>query len=87
MKPLLIDRELKKQQESRTAELSEFLSERQLGNRLGVGVVTLRRWRWEGREMPKSIRLGRLVRYPKTEVDSWIKRVVSGEVRAGSRNA
>ncbi len=63
----------------------DFLTEREVCRKLGVGITTLRRWRWEGREMPKSVRLGRLVRYHRDEVEAWIRSVVSGNVRAGSR--
>jgi predicted DNA-binding transcriptional regulator AlpA len=63
----------------------EFLNDRQLCRKLGIGLTTLRRWRWECRELPPSFKLGRLVRYRRTEVEQWIERVVAGELKAGSR--
>jgi excisionase family DNA binding protein len=85
MKPHLVTKESKKLPIPVRSEVTEFLSEQQLCQRLGVGVTTLRRWRWQGREMPTACRLGRLVRYHRAEVDRWIERVVAGELKAGSR--
>ncbi len=66
---------------------SDFLSDQDLCRKLGISIVTIRRWRLEGREMPQCIRLGKLVRYHRLEVEQWIGRVVAGELRAGSRKS
>ena len=85
MKPHLVQKESKSPLPPVRSEVTEFLTEKHLCERLGVGVTTLRRWRWQGREMPKACRLGRLVRYHRAEVEQWIERVVAGELKAGSR--
>jgi excisionase family DNA binding protein len=85
MKPLLIEKDSKRANIPVRSEVTEFLSEKQLCQRLGISVTTLRRWRWNAREMPRAIRLGRLVRYHRAEVERWIGQVVTGELKAGSR--
>ena len=86
MKPFLVAKDPEFKRDEQIAR-AEFLTEREVCQRLGVALTTLRRWRWEGREMPSSIRMGKLVRYHRPEVEAWIQRVVSGEVKAGIRPA
>lgn len=86
MKPFLVAKDPESKPDEQLVR-AEFLSEREVCQRLGVGATTLRRWRWEGKEMPPSVRMGRLVRYHRPEVEAWIQRVVSGEVKAGIRRA
>lgn len=38
---------------------------------LGLSVKTLRRWRWEGRELP-YVKLGGAVRYDLADIDAYI---------------
>jgi len=49
-----------------------LLSERQAAARLNARPDTLRRWRTQGRG-PAHIRLGRLVRYRPTDVETFIE--------------
>jgi excisionase family DNA binding protein len=53
--------------------VDEYLTERQVAERLQVSEGTLRRWRSEGRG-PPSLRLGRLVRYLRRDLDAWAER-------------
>lgn len=64
---------------------SDFISEKELAQRLGVGTNTLRRWRRAGRGMPPSVQLGKLIKFHRAEVDAWIEKAVAGEVRVGGK--
>jgi predicted DNA-binding transcriptional regulator AlpA len=66
---------------------AEFLSERQLAERIGISITTIRRWRWEGRELPKAVGIGRLIRYQKADVEEWIQRVINGTIHAGRKRS
>ncbi len=48
------------------------LNERQAARYLGVSPGTLRLWRSEGRA-PRFFRAGKLVRYRRADLDSWIE--------------
>lgn len=66
---------------------SLFLSETEAAVKLGLHPVTLRRWRWEGRECPPFLRMGpKLVKYPMDELELWIEQVRAGKIQAGARN-
>lgn len=40
---------------------------------LGVTLASLRKWRWEKRG-PAFIKLGRLIRYRKADLEAWLDR-------------
>lgn len=40
---------------------------------LGVTLASLRKWRWE-RKGPAFIKIGRLVRYRKEDLEAWLDR-------------
>ena len=44
-------------------ELAEFA---------GVSVTTLYHWRWEGKG-PKAIKVGRYLRYPEGDIETWLE--------------
>jgi excisionase family DNA binding protein len=48
-------------------------TERQTADYLQVAVGTLRRWRAEGTG-PPALRVGRTVRYRRSDVDAWVER-------------
>lgn len=54
------------------APSDEFLTTEQLAELLQVPVQTCRAWRHYGTG-PKGVRLGRHVRYRRTDVDRWIE--------------
>jgi excisionase family DNA binding protein len=49
----------------------EFVSTKQLAAQLGLTEVTLCQWRHRG-QGPAFIRMGRTVRYRRTDVESWL---------------
>ncbi|WP_395695054.1 helix-turn-helix transcriptional regulator [Nocardioides sp.] len=55
-----------------TPALGDFLTTEELAAYLKVPVPTVRAWRHNGTG-PKGIRLGRHVRYRRTDVDRWIE--------------
>ena len=48
------------------------LTERQVAERLGLSVATLRAWRHRGKG-PRYLRLGRSVRYLPSDVDDFVR--------------
>jgi excisionase family DNA binding protein len=59
----------------------QMLTTRELAERLGVGELTLRRWRKRG-ALPPPIRLpGRRLGWPREEIESWL----ASRPRAGER--
>lgn len=40
---------------------------------LGVPVATVRRWRYTGTDGPRSMKVGRHVRYRRADVDRWLE--------------
>jgi predicted DNA-binding transcriptional regulator AlpA len=53
------------------AHYSQFIDERQLCADLGISSVTATKWRARA-EGPPFIKVGRLVRYRRTDVDAWL---------------
>jgi excisionase family DNA binding protein len=49
-----------------------YLTEKQTGKRIAVSRSALRKWRREG-VGPPYVKLGRMVRYPRAELDKWLK--------------
>lgn len=49
---------------------SAYLTIEQLSRRLQVHILTLYRWRRDG-EGPKFVRFGRMIRYPRPEIERW----------------
>lgn len=47
------------------------MTERDVATALGVSPAALRKWRGEGRG-PKWVKLGRLVRYRLTDLETWL---------------
>jgi len=48
------------------------LTEREVAERLGLSVATLRAWRHRGK-VPRFLRLGRSVRYLPSDVDDFVR--------------
>jgi predicted DNA-binding transcriptional regulator AlpA len=48
------------------------LTEREVANRLGLSVATLRAWRFRGKG-PRYLRLGRSVRYLPSDIDAFVR--------------
>ena len=48
------------------------LTEREVADRLGLAVATLRAWRHRGKG-PRFLRLGRSVRYLRSDVDDFVQ--------------
>lgn len=59
---------------ARTAfdDLPDLLTEVDVHNYTGMSRPTLRRWRSEGSQGPKFIKLGAAVRYPKDSLRAWL---------------
>jgi excisionase family DNA binding protein len=51
--------------------ITRLLTANELASELGVGTQTLAQWRWQGAG-PAFIKVGRLVRYRRTDVDAWL---------------
>jgi predicted DNA-binding transcriptional regulator AlpA len=49
-----------------------LLNERQVADSCAISVLTLRKWRGEGRG-PRYVKIGALVRYRPEDVDAWIQ--------------
>jgi excisionase family DNA binding protein len=60
------------------------LNERQAAKYLGVSPGTLRLWRAENRS-PRFFRAGKLIRYRRADLDSWIEARLSAPVAIESR--
>lgn len=56
---------------SNPAELEELLDERQVANLICHSVRTIQKWRVSGKG-PHFFKLGRSVRYSRSEVMSWV---------------
>ena len=63
-----------------TTEPVQLLREVEVAKRLNVSISSLRRWRYE-KIGPKFIRIGGILRYRLTDVDDFIQRHISGEVK------
>ena len=50
---------------------SPLMNEREAARQLGLQVSTLRRWRWQGREL-EFIKIGNAVRYEPAEIRRYI---------------
>lgn len=49
-----------------------LLNEHQVADSCAISVLTLRKWRGEGRG-PRYVKIGTLVRYRPEDVDAWIQ--------------
>jgi len=52
----------------------EMLTMAEVATLLRIPIATLRYWRHKG-EGPRAFRMGRSVRYWRTEVDAWLQRL------------
>lgn len=52
--------------------MTTLINERELAKMLGVSVKTLQVWRWRRRGPPHLKMNGRLVRYSRDAVESWL---------------
>jgi excisionase family DNA binding protein len=52
--------------------MPELLTYKQAADYLTIPEETLRKWRAQGRG-PRSIKLGRHVRYDKADLDAWVE--------------
>ncbi|MDB4963442.1 MAG: phage transcriptional regulator AlpA [Myxococcales bacterium] len=60
----------------------EFLDEKRFCTVLGISPVTATKWRAKAKG-PPFIRVGRLIRYRRTDVDSWLaSRTVGAQLPA-----
>jgi len=52
----------------------ELLTSQQVADYLKVPVATLHNWRWQGSKMrgPVGFKVGRHVRYQRSDVDDWV---------------
>ncbi|GAB2898609.1 hypothetical protein GCM10027046_30650 [Uliginosibacterium flavum] len=64
-----------------TAQLDELLDEKQAANHLTVSPGTLSVWRSTGRYALPFFKVGRMVRYRRSDLDAWL------EARARSSGA
>ena len=55
-----------------TRGMARALTEREVGELLGLSVATLRAWRHRGKG-PRFLRLGRSVRYLPSDVDDFVR--------------
>jgi excisionase family DNA binding protein len=56
----------------------DLLTRKEAAAYLGVAVKTLAMWKWSGRHGLPFVQIGRLVRYRKTDLDTFITQRVSG---------
>ena len=69
----------KKHEISENSSASDFMDENAVAATLGISKKTLQQWRFLGRG-PKFVKLGRLCRYKKEEIDNHVNsRTVSRE--------
>jgi excisionase family DNA binding protein len=54
-----------------SSELEFLLDQEQVAKLLGVATKTMEAWRYRGGHIP-FVRVGRLVRYRRKDVESWI---------------
>jgi predicted DNA-binding transcriptional regulator AlpA len=54
------------------SETPRALTEREVADRLGLSVATLRAWRFRGKG-PRYLRLGRAVRYLPADIDDFVR--------------
>lgn len=59
-------------QDSAMETLDRLLTVEELADYLGVPVATLYQWRYR-REGPPGFRVGRYIRYQRTDVEQWIR--------------
>ncbi len=64
-------------------QIEELLTPQQLSTYLGVPVATLYAWRQRGRG-PASFRVGKYLRYRRSDVVRWISQQVDLETISGS---
>jgi len=60
---------------------SEFLDERSLCALLAISSVTATKWRAKAKG-PPFIKVGRLVRYRRSDVDAWLRSCTVGHLAA-----
>lgn len=65
----------------RASVIQELLTTEEAAKTLGIPPHAPQNWRCTGRYDPPYIKVGRLVRYDKTDLEAWIlkNRVVAGE--------
>jgi len=62
------------------------LNEKQVARLLNISVALLRKWR-RGKDGPRWLKLGRVVRYLATDIDAWLetRAIVSGSAAGRGR--
>jgi len=55
-----------------SAREADLLSVKELARRLGVGERSIHRWHDAG-VLPRAVRIGRLLRWKRTDIDSWLR--------------
>ncbi|HEU0029885.1 MAG TPA: helix-turn-helix domain-containing protein [Kofleriaceae bacterium] len=58
---------------------SELLDEAKLAAKLDVSRATLQSWRYAGKG-PRYIKIGRLIRYRETDIDSYLRAQTRGNL-------
>lgn len=54
--------------------MERLMNRKEVAAYLGVQPGTLARWKWAGTDSPPCIKIGRLIRYRKSDVDAWLWR-------------
>lgn len=57
--------------------MQTILDQKRVASLLGISTRTLERYRVSGTG-PRYVKLGKLVRYLKTDIDAWIEQNISG---------
>lgn len=60
------------QQSAAGLKPGDLLNEHQAAAILGASVQTLRNWRWKGQQNLRWRKIGRLVRYKRTDLEAFI---------------
>lgn len=62
--------------------MDPMLAPEQVTEFLGVPLATVRRWRYRG-EGPRGCRVGRHVRYRRSDVESWVESRLAADQSVG----
>lgn len=57
--------------------IDRLMTRKEVADLLGFSVATLARRAWAGQDAPPFIKIGKTVRYRKSDVDAWIDRTTA----------